>query len=90
LESVAEYYQLNTFELWQILAQALQEALNAVPFSDEARSALQHILFEEEHWPYKQLIRPLLEQDNRTGSMPSRMGQTCNFVKKLQTAEKND
>lgn len=90
LESVAEYYQLNTFELWQILAQALQEALNAVPFSDEARSALQHILFEEEHWPYKQLISPLLEQDNRTGSMPSRMGQTCNFVKKLQTDEKND
>jgi siderophore synthetase component len=90
LESVAEYYQLNAFELWQILAQALQEALNTVPFSDEARSALQHILFEEEHWPYKQLIRPLLEQDNRTGSMPSRMGQTCNFVKKLQTAEKND
>jgi siderophore synthetase component len=84
LESVAEYYQLNTFELWQMMAQQLQEALNEVPFSDEARSALQHILFEKEHWPYKQLIRPLLEQNNRTGSMPSRIGQTCNLIKKLQ------
>lgn len=85
LESIAEHYQIDAYKLWQMMAQQLQQALNEVPFTDHTRAELQHILFEKEQWPYKQLIRPLLQQNNRVGSMPSRIGQTCNIFKKLQT-----
>ncbi|MEG1708764.1 MAG: IucA/IucC family protein [Acinetobacter sp.] len=85
LESIAEYYQIDEFELWQVLAQQLQVALNEVPLDDDARAALQHLLFEKEQWPYKQLIHPLLQQNNRVGSMPSSVGKTCNILKKYRT-----
>ncbi len=83
LESVAEYYQIDEHQLWQVLAQQLQLALNEVPLEEQARAELQHLLFEKEQWPYKQLIRPLLEQKNRVGSMPSSIGKTCNILKKV-------
>jgi len=83
LEAVAEYYQMDELQLWQVLAQQLQQALNDVPFCAEARAELQQLLFEKARWPYKQLIRPLLEQQNRVGSMPSSMGRTCNILKKV-------
>ena len=82
LESITEYYQIDEYELWQVLAQQLQLSLNEVPWEEQARAKLQHLLFEQEHWPYKQLIRPLLQQQNRVGSMPSSVGKTCNILKK--------
>ncbi|WP_374663489.1 IucA/IucC family siderophore biosynthesis protein [Acinetobacter sp.] len=85
LESVAEYYQIDEHQLWQVLAQQLQLVLNEVPLEEQARAKLQHLLFEKEQWPYKQLIRPLLEQKNRVGSMPSSIGKTCNIFKKSRT-----
>ncbi|AMW78118.1 siderophore biosynthesis protein, IucA/IucC family [Acinetobacter sp. TGL-Y2] len=84
LESIAEYYQIEEYELWQVVAQQLQEALNEVPLNDEARAELQHLLFEKEQWPYKQLIRPLLQQKNRVGSMPSSVGKIGNILKNYQ------
>ena len=83
LEALAEYYQMDELQLWQVLAQQLQQALNDVPFCAEERAELQQLLFEQARWPYKQLIRPLLEQQNRVGSMPSSMGKTCNILKKV-------
>ncbi|MEG1856653.1 MAG: IucA/IucC family C-terminal-domain containing protein, partial [Acinetobacter sp.] len=84
LESVAEYYQIDELELWQVLSQQLQLTLNDVPLHDDARAELQHILFEKEQWPYKQLIHPLLQQKNRVGSMPSSIGKTSNILKKFR------
>lgn len=83
LESIAEYYQIDEHELWQVLAQQLQLVLNDVPLNEDARTELQHLLFEKEQWSYKQLIHPLLQQTNRVGSMPSSVGQTCNVLKKV-------
>lgn len=83
LEAIAEYYQMDEMQLWQVLAQQLQQSLNEVPFCAEARAELQELLFEKAQWPYKQLIRPLLEQQNRVGSMPSSMGKTSNILKKV-------
>jgi siderophore synthetase component len=89
LESIAEYYQIDEFELWQVLAQQLQLTLNEVPLNDDARAELQHLLFEKDQWPYKQLIHPLLQQNNRVGSMPSSVGKTCNILKKYRTFYNN-
>ncbi|HCM31388.1 MAG TPA: IucA/IucC family siderophore biosynthesis protein, partial [Acinetobacter radioresistens] len=67
LEAVAEYYHIDELKLWRVLAQQLQQALNHTPLCAEARAELQNLLFEKAQWPYKQLIRPLLEQQNRVG-----------------------
>ncbi|KAF1027413.1 MAG: Aerobactin synthase [Acinetobacter bereziniae] len=83
LETVAEFYQIDSADLWRIMAQQLQQALNDVPFTDTARTELKQILFDSELWPYKQLIRPLLEQDNRVGSMPSSMGTVPNVFRSI-------
>lgn len=83
LEAVAEYYHIDELKLWRVLAQQLQQALNHTPLCAEARAELQNLLFEKAQWPYKQLIRPLLEQQNRVGSMPSSIGETCNILKKV-------
>ncbi|MBO3639967.1 IucA/IucC family protein [Acinetobacter soli] len=83
LESVARHYQLDEKLLWLALAQALKDTLELVPFSPEARRLLTHCLFEEKLWPHKQLLRPLLQQDNRVGSMPTRVGQTHNVLQRM-------
>lgn len=82
LESIASYYHLSESELWTVLAQALKQALDHVPFSDQVRKQLHDLLFEQEEWPYKKLIHPLLEQNNRIGSMPSSFGRICNPLKR--------
>lgn len=82
LESIAAYYNLSESELWSDLVDALKQALDYVPFSDQARKQLNDLLFEQEEWPYKKLIHPLLEQNNRIGTMPSSFGRICNPLKR--------
>jgi len=76
--TLAKYYQISADQLWQILAEQLQQILEKLDFQPEIRNQLQALLFESPNWPYKQLIRPLLEQDTRIGSMPSGIGETRN------------
>ncbi|WP_171294385.1 IucA/IucC family protein [Acinetobacter sp. MB5] len=83
LESAAHYYDLDEVDLWRVLAQALEQALAITPFSNQAYTQLYDLLFEQQEWPYKQLLRPLLEQRNRTGSMPSSIGKNRNVLKHI-------
>ncbi|MEB6478789.1 IucA/IucC family protein [Acinetobacter vivianii] len=78
VETLAKYYQIPTDQLWQILAEQLRQVLEKLDFQPEIHSQLRALLFESPNWPYKQLIRPLLEQDTRIGSMPSGIGETRN------------
>ncbi len=78
VETLARYYQIPADQLWQVLAEQLQQVLEKLDFQPEIHSQLQALLFESPNWPYKQLIRPLLEQDTRIGSMPSGIGETRN------------
>ncbi|MBJ8481897.1 IucA/IucC family protein [Acinetobacter vivianii] len=78
VETLAKYYQIPADQLWQVLAEQLQQILEKLDFQPEIRNQLQALLFESPNWPYKQLIRPLLEQDTRIGSMPSGIGETRN------------
>lgn len=78
VETLAKYYQIPADQLWQVLAEQLQHVLGKLDFQPEIQSQLQALLFESPNWPYKQLIRPLLEQDTRIGSMPSGIGETRN------------
>ncbi|MDR2060039.1 MAG: IucA/IucC family siderophore biosynthesis protein, partial [Acinetobacter sp.] len=78
VEALAKYYQIAADQLWHVLAEQLQQVLNSLDIEPEILSQLQALLFESPQWPYKQLIRPLLEQDTRIGSMPSGIGETRN------------
>ncbi len=78
VEALAKYYQIPADQLWQVLAKQLQQILEKLDFQPEIHSQLRALLFESPNWPYKQLIRPLLEQDTRIGSMPSGIGETRN------------
>lgn len=78
VEALAKYYQIPADQLWQVLAEQLQQILEKLDFQPEIQYQLQALLFESPNWPYKQLIRPLLEQDTRIGSMPSGVGETRN------------
>ncbi|WP_312049765.1 IucA/IucC family protein [Acinetobacter courvalinii] len=78
VEALAKHYQIAADQLWLVLAEQLQQVLNSLDIEPEIISQLQALLFESPQWPYKQLIRPLLEQDTRIGSMPSGIGETRN------------
>lgn len=78
VDTLTSHYQISAVELWRVLAQQLQQELKKLDFQPEIRIQLQQLLFETPQWPYKQLLRPLLEQDTRIGSMPSGIGETQN------------
>lgn len=78
VDTLASHYQIAAIEVWRVVAQQLQQELQKLDFQPEIRIQLQQLLFETPQWPYKQLLRPLLEQDTRIGSMPSGLGETQN------------
>jgi len=78
VDTLANHYQIEVREFWKVLAVELQQILEQLDFQPEIRKQLQRLLFESPHWPYKQLLRPLLEQETRIGSMPSGIGKTSN------------
>lgn len=79
LESVSRYYGIPEKRLWLELRETLERAIDAAGLTEEARRTACRHLFEDEIWPWKQLIRPLLKPRSRVaGSMPFGMGQTPN------------
>lgn len=78
VDTLANHYQISVTRLWQVLAKELQQVLENLDFQPDIRAQLETLLFESPQWPYKQLLRPLLEQDTRIGSMPSGIGETQN------------
>ena len=78
LETLAQHYHIEEQQLWQELAKQLQQAMASLDFAPDIRAELHDLLFQSEQWPYKQLLRPLLEQETRIGSMPSGIGKIQN------------
>ncbi len=83
IDTLAERYQLNEQALWKVLRLSLIRQIDAVDFSDEARRLLLRVCFEDEQWPLKLLIRPMLERAGGPGSMPFGKGWTVNPLKRL-------
>lgn len=78
VETLANHYQIAEQKLWCVIAEQLQQVLEQLDFQSDIRTQLQSLLFDVHQWPYKQLLRPLLEQETRIGSMPSGIGKTQN------------
>lgn len=83
IDTLTERYQLNEQALWKVLRLSLIRQIDAVDFSGEARELLHRVCFEDEQWPLKLLIRPMLERAGGPGSMPFGKGWTVNPLKRL-------
>jgi len=86
IDALANYYHLSASDLWQVMGTRLNKQINAVPFDQHDREMLQEQLFEQEQWPYKRLIAPIIERAGGPGSMPFGTSATCNPFKRVGTA----
>ncbi len=79
LETVSHYYQLEESRLWVVMQESLESEIVHAQLPDTAIQLLRDTLFEKETWPWKQLIRPLLaQQEPLSGSMPAGIGEVPN------------
>lgn len=83
VDTLANHDQITALKLWHVLAEQLQQVLEKLDFQPNVRSQLQALFFDAPQWPYKQLLRPLLEQETRIGSMPSGIGRTQNPLRQV-------
>ncbi|GAK08042.1 IucA/IucC family protein [Geomicrobium sp. JCM 19038] len=83
IETFAQTFEVTEEELWLATKQRWQEALKAVGFSEFEEQRLHVKLFEADHWPVKQILKPLLDVDGVPGAMPSGKGQGHNPFKRI-------
>lgn len=85
IDTLAQRYCIEEKRLWLVLRYSLTRQIDRVAFSAEARELLHRVCFEQEHWPLKLLVRPMLERAGGPGSMPFGKGWTVNPLKRLST-----
>ena len=78
IEVVAQRYEVAAAQLWTALRAALEQAIDRIDFSADARALLQQRLFHEPAWPLKLLLRPMIERAAGPGSMPFGKSLTSN------------
>lgn len=86
IEVAAQRYAVTAVQLWSVLGESLQQAIERVDFPAEARAMLRQRLFEAQAWPLKLLVRPMMERAAGPGSMPFGKSLTSNPFRSLQTA----
>ncbi|MUG66925.1 hypothetical protein GNP94_13015 [Paenibacillus campinasensis] len=90
MDSVSRDYGLAERSMWAALEAALLTALAQAGLPSDQEEIVRASLFMNEHWPWKQIVRPLLAQSAKVpGSMPYSKGETSNpfLAAKLQAAD---
>lgn len=90
MDSVSRDYGLAERSMWAALESALLTALAQAGLPSDQEEIVRASLFMNEHWPWKQIVRPLLAQSAKVpGSMPYSKGETSNpfLAAKLQAAD---
>ncbi|MEI7025536.1 IucA/IucC family protein [Paenibacillus sp. y28] len=79
LETVAGRYGLTEQRLWHILKERLLQAVELADLPQGVRAIVEQSLLHEPRWPWKNIMKPLLEQQGSpSGSMPSGFGEAVN------------
>lgn len=78
IEVLAQRYGVADAQLWTVLRESLEQAIDDIDFPAEARTLLRQRLFEETVWPLKLLLRPMIERAAGPGSMPFGKSVTSN------------
>ncbi|OPH58411.1 hypothetical protein BC351_23975 [Paenibacillus ferrarius] len=79
LEAIAEQFKMDEKQLWLIMLESLQQAIALAELPEDAKAVVIASMLDQPNWPWKNLVRPLLEQEGPvSGSMPASMGETVN------------
>lgn len=78
MEAFADAYSIPERRFWDMTAAAFRQALCEIDIPEDDRKTLLHFVFEEAAWPWKQIVRPLLEASGVPGAMPSGKGGGVN------------
>lgn len=70
IEVVAAHYALAPAQLWMVMRETIEAAIERIDFTDAARALLRRRLFDSPTWPLKLLLRPMIERAAGPGSMP--------------------
>ncbi|QEM82723.1 IucA/IucC family protein [Halomonas binhaiensis] len=90
IDTLAGHYEIDAASLWQVMAQAIDTQIEAIPFEDEDRAMLREKLLNAPGWPYKLLIAPIIERAGGPGSMPFGKGETTNPFRQAGCAASHD
>ncbi|WKU07136.1 IucA/IucC family protein [Micromonospora sp. HUAS LYJ1] len=83
IETLAATYSVAERTLWIAMRDSLREAVETVPFDTDVRTQTTETLLTSTTWPLKLLVKPLLEQEGFSGSMPSGKAVTQNPFRHL-------
>ncbi|MBE1445843.1 IucA/IucC family protein [Paenibacillus sp. OAS669] len=84
LEAVTEHYGIRESRLWQVMKSSLLQAMELAELSSDVRAIVEQAMFDQPVWPWKNLLKPLLEQEGvPSGSMPSGAGRSVNPFHRL-------
>lgn len=78
IDVLSEIYTINNAVLWQEMGKVLKDTIKSVHFESSIESMLNKILFEDEVWPFKMLIKPIIDRGSDPGSMPFGVGTIPN------------
>lgn len=70
IEVLAQRYAIAPAQLWAVLRDTIEQAVERIGFASEDRALLRRRLFEAPAWPHKLLVRPMIERAAGPGSMP--------------------
>ncbi|UKS28462.1 IucA/IucC family protein [Paenibacillus sp. HWE-109] len=84
LEAIAEQFKMDEKQLWFIVLESLQQAIVLAELPEDVKAVIIAYMLDQPKWPWKNLIRPLLEQEGPvSGSMPASMGETVNPFRQI-------
>ena len=78
IDTLAQTYEIAQAQLWQSMAEVLQQQIDQIDFSGPVRAMLTQQLFEAPTWPQKHLLSPMIDRAGGPGSMPFGQGEVVN------------
>lgn len=78
IAALAERYGRDEAHGWRILRGALEACLARVPLPEAIAASTKSLLLDEQGWPFKQVLAPLLGRASFGTGMPSAMGRLDN------------
>ncbi|ENX41403.1 IucA/IucC family protein [Acinetobacter sp. NIPH 2100] len=78
IDVLAEIYTIPAPALWKTLEDVLKDLIHQIDFDEETQTMLHQLLFVEPTWPFKMLLKPMIDRGNDPGSMPFGVGNIPN------------
>ncbi|WP_335956038.1 IucA/IucC family C-terminal-domain containing protein, partial [Acinetobacter guillouiae] len=73
-----KYTDHTEIDFWEMIQEIIVNFIETAALSEQSKNCIQKYVFESSHWPFKQLLTPLLAQQGDSTGMPSKIGMTSN------------